>query len=55
MLDLTWKVFCMTGDVNTYLLLKQLEQAPNDQEAHGSVYADSAIDEVSASSVQAIE
>lgn len=26
MLDFTWKVFCMTGDVNTYLLYKEIEQ-----------------------------
>lgn len=26
MLDLSWKVFSMTGDVNTYLLVKELER-----------------------------
>ncbi|HEX6922652.1 MAG TPA: YqzL family protein [Bacillales bacterium] len=25
MLDFTWKVFCMTGNVDTYLLLKEME------------------------------
>ncbi|WKB36913.1 YqzL family protein [Terrilactibacillus sp. S3-3] len=25
MLDLTWKVFCMTGNIDTYLLLKEIE------------------------------
>jgi len=27
MLDFTWKVFCMTGSIDTYLLLKEMEQA----------------------------
>ncbi|HET6871670.1 MAG TPA: YqzL family protein [Sporolactobacillaceae bacterium] len=26
MLDFTWKVFCMTGNIDTYLLLKEMEQ-----------------------------
>lgn len=25
MLDFTWKVFCMTGSVDTYLLMKEME------------------------------
>lgn len=25
MLDLTWKVFCMTGNVDTYLLYKEMK------------------------------
>ncbi|GGH84995.1 hypothetical protein JOD43_003216 [Pullulanibacillus pueri] len=25
MLDFTWKVFCMTGNVDTYLLYKEVE------------------------------
>jgi hypothetical protein len=25
-LDLTWKVFCMTGSVDTYLLMKEMEK-----------------------------
>lgn len=25
MLDFTWKVFCMTGNIDTYLLLKEIE------------------------------
>ncbi|HEU5140012.1 MAG TPA: YqzL family protein [Bacillales bacterium] len=26
MLDFTWKFFCMTGNVDTYLLLKEMEK-----------------------------
>lgn len=26
MLDFTWKVFCMTGDIDTYLLFKEMEE-----------------------------
>ncbi|RYM05317.1 YqzL family protein [Sporolactobacillus sp. THM7-7] len=26
MLNLTWRVFCMTGSIDSYLLLKELEQ-----------------------------
>lgn len=26
MLDLTWKVFCQTGNIDTYLLMKEIEQ-----------------------------
>lgn len=26
MLDFTWKVFCKTGNIDTYLLLKEMEQ-----------------------------
>lgn len=40
MLDLTWKVFCMTGSVDTYLLMKEMEKddvqmgdAPPDEES----------------------
>ncbi|MFC7393313.1 YqzL family protein [Scopulibacillus cellulosilyticus] len=25
MLDFTWKVFCMTGNIDTYLLIKEME------------------------------
>lgn len=25
MKDFTWKVFCMTGNIDTYLLMKELE------------------------------
>ncbi|RSK27883.1 YqzL family protein [Bacillus sp. HMF5848] len=36
MLDFTWKVFEQTGNVNTYLLFKQMEQerfeGPEDNE-----------------------
>jgi hypothetical protein len=30
MLDFTWKVFCMTGNIDTYLLLKEMEQGSED-------------------------
>lgn len=29
MKDLTWKIFCETGNINTYLLYKELEGAGN--------------------------
>lgn len=25
LLDLTWKLFCMTGNIDTYLLFKEME------------------------------
>lgn len=25
MLEFTWKIFCMTGNIDTYLLFKELE------------------------------
>lgn len=28
-LDLTWKVFSQTGNIETYLLMKELENEPN--------------------------
>jgi hypothetical protein len=31
MLDFSWKVFSMTGNVDTYLLLKELERDSEDQ------------------------
>ena len=31
MLDFTWKVFCMTGNIDTYLLLKEMEQGKEDE------------------------
>lgn len=30
MLDFTWKVFCMTGSVDTYLLMKEMEDKDTD-------------------------
>lgn len=33
MLDFTWKVFCMTGSVDTYLLLKEIESGEEDESA----------------------
>jgi len=31
-LDITWKVFSQTGNIETYLLLKELENVGMDQE-----------------------
>jgi len=31
MLDFSWKVFSMTGNVDTYLLLKELERDSDEQ------------------------
>ncbi|MGB7999122.1 MAG: YqzL family protein [Anaerobacillus sp.] len=31
MLEFTWKIFCETGNIDTYLLLKEME-TPNDEE-----------------------
>lgn len=28
MIDVTWKLFCQTGNIETYLLLKELEKDP---------------------------
>lgn len=28
MIDVTWKLFCQTGNIEAYLLLKELEQDP---------------------------
>lgn len=32
MVDLTWKVFSQTGNIETYLLMKELENASSQQE-----------------------
>lgn len=32
MLDFSWKVFCMTGNVDTYLLLKEIESEHDDDQ-----------------------
>ncbi|WP_087971706.1 YqzL family protein [Oceanobacillus rekensis] len=32
MVDLTWKVFSQTGNIETYLLMKELENATSVQE-----------------------
>ncbi|HLS59601.1 MAG TPA: YqzL family protein [Virgibacillus sp.] len=29
MLDITWKLFTQTGNIEAYLLLKELEEDPN--------------------------
>lgn len=26
MIDLTWRLFCMTGSIDSYLLLREMEQ-----------------------------
>ncbi|WP_347549552.1 YqzL family protein [Pseudalkalibacillus hwajinpoensis] len=31
MLEFTWKIFCETGNIDTYLLLKEME-TPNNEE-----------------------
>lgn len=28
MIDVTWKIFCQTGNIEAYLLLKELEKDP---------------------------
>ncbi|WP_085523333.1 YqzL family protein [Tuberibacillus sp. Marseille-P3662] len=35
MLDFTWKVFCMTGDVDTYLLYKEMENNDGTEQENG--------------------
>ncbi|TCP32351.1 YqzL-like protein [Scopulibacillus darangshiensis] len=30
MLDFTWRVFCMTGNIDTYLLLREMESEHDD-------------------------
>lgn len=30
MIDLTWKLFCQTGNIEAYLLLKELENKQED-------------------------
>jgi hypothetical protein len=32
MLDFTWKVFCMTGNIDTYLLYKELTDEGDETE-----------------------
>ncbi|WP_339228155.1 YqzL family protein [Oceanobacillus sp. FSL K6-2867] len=32
MIELTWKIFSQTGNIETYLLLKELENATSQQE-----------------------
>lgn len=43
MLDFTWKVFSMTGAVETYLLLKELE---NDEEESTDINHDEGEDQL---------
>lgn len=31
MIDVTWQLFCQTGNIETYLLLKELEEHPNEK------------------------
>ncbi|CAM3106677.1 YqzL family protein [Sporolactobacillus spathodeae] len=31
MLDFTWKVFCMTGNIDSYLLMKEIEMDQDKQ------------------------
>ncbi|MFD1038513.1 YqzL family protein [Virgibacillus byunsanensis] len=34
MIDFTWKLFSQTGNIDTYLLLKELETEPNSNESN---------------------
>lgn len=43
MIDLTWKVFSETGDIETYLLLKEIEDDPNLKHLGESVVEDASI------------
>ncbi|MBP2078163.1 YqzL family protein [Oceanobacillus polygoni] len=43
MIDLTWKVFSQTGNIETYLLLKELENATSQQE-FGQTEAEATLD-----------
>lgn len=36
MLDLTWKFFCMTGNIDAYLLMKEMEKEDHAQQSAGS-------------------
>ncbi|TGA99590.1 YqzL family protein [Sporolactobacillus shoreae] len=31
MLDLTWKIFCMTGSIDSYLLIREMEKEGEEQ------------------------
>lgn len=37
MLDLTWKLFSETGSIETYLLMKELEGEPAEEDADASL------------------
>jgi hypothetical protein len=37
MMDFTWKVFCMTGNIDTYLLFKELKGEVDHQENQSDV------------------
>ncbi|PAV29034.1 YqzL family protein [Virgibacillus profundi] len=39
MIDITWKVFSQTGNIETYLLMKELENEPNPEEP-GSIVSE---------------
>jgi hypothetical protein len=32
MLDLTWRLFCITGSIDSYLLLREMEKEHSDPE-----------------------
>ncbi|GAB3050887.1 YqzL family protein [Virgibacillus ainsalahensis] len=36
MIDITWKIFSQTGNIETYLLMKELENEPQVNEFEGS-------------------
>ncbi|MUK87096.1 YqzL family protein [Ornithinibacillus sp. L9] len=37
MIDFAWKLFSQTGNIETYLLLKELENDPNQPESDNSI------------------
>ncbi|MDV2683129.1 YqzL family protein [Alkalihalophilus sp. As8PL] len=44
MLDFSWKVFSMTGNLDTYLLMKELERDSNDESSQEDVDAIDTLD-----------
>ncbi|MFK3958390.1 YqzL family protein [Guptibacillus hwajinpoensis] len=36
MLEFTWKIFCETGNIDTYLLLKEME-TPSDEDGESLI------------------
>lgn len=46
MIDLTWKIFCQTGNIEAYLLLRELELEMNTthQELHQDTTSTQSVD-----------
>ncbi|TQS74707.1 YqzL family protein [Ornithinibacillus gellani] len=42
MIDLTWKIFSQTGNIEAYLLLKELEDEPQASEHHSPANSEAA-------------